>query len=121
MNEMASGKGWLNVEEAARLLGVSARRIYQMTREGKLEAKAEGRRLFISKESVSQRRSVSMRDDRGLLIETLQDEIRHLQEELGQKNKQIEELHSQIRELHILLGTKALPESQRSWWKFWQK
>lgn len=50
---MGSSK-YVTIAQAARLLGVSTRSIYRYTRRGVLQARCEGRHIFIAEEDVAQ-------------------------------------------------------------------
>ena len=114
---------WVTVSEAANALSVSDKTIRRRVKQGKLEAKHEGRRLLVKLGLDTMTDSVS-KDE---VIADLRAQLEDFRGQIREKDRQIESLQIQLQDASqrhdtvVMQITKMLEYERQPFWRRWFK
>lgn len=114
---------WVTVSEAATALNVSDKTIRRRVKQGKLEAKLEGRRLLVKSDKDLDTVTDSVSKDE--VIADLRAQLDDLRHNIQDKDRQIENLQTQLAEASqrhdtvVMQITKMLEYERQPFWRRW--
>ena len=138
MTDTIKNDGWVSVEQAASILGVSAKTIWRRIKNHKIESKLEGGNRYVCVPDLHETDRVSHESDimtdngesnNGHLtdmIDELRSQLKHMREQLSEKDEQISQLHQivamgQTNVSDLTRQVEDLRDKDRQrWWQFWR-
>ena len=116
---------WVTVSEAATALNVSDKTIRRRVKEGKLEAKLEGRRLLVKLDNELDNMSDNVSKDEVIAdLRTQLDDLRH---QVQEKDRQIENLQTELSDASkrhdtvVMQMSKMLEYERLPFWRRWRR